>query len=209
VNEIEKITPQNAVLLLQFFVPGFLVAYFRSVFVTRREASLKDNILLFVLVSVLYAFVTAPLWLALRRIELAPFLQWLVWFVTLVAVPVATGVLLGLGVQNGWIVTALARIGLRPLSPYRTGWDWVFGQRKPFFVLVTMEDGSQVAGWFGYGSLAASDLSHHDLYIEKTYDLDEHGNWHERARPQGILIAGKHIKYVEFMPSDPGANDGR
>jgi Family of unknown function (DUF6338) len=117
-----------------------------------------------------------------------------------VLVPIALGILLGVSVQNRWLTQVLSQIKLYPLSPYRTGWDWVFGQRKAFFVIVTLEDGAQVAGWFGDQSLAASDLTQRDIYIEEVYDLDDQGNWHRRERPQGILITGKFVKHIEFLP---------
>ncbi|MDB5560020.1 MAG: hypothetical protein JWQ36_2954 [Enterovirga sp.] len=199
-DEVGKLTPQNLLLLLQFVVPGFLAVYFRSLFVRRIEASFKDNILLFVVLSVIYAFVVVPIWLGLRSGALHPLAQWLVWLVLLIIIPVAGGVLLGVAVQQGWTRSLLLRIGLRPLSPYRTGWDWAFGQtREPTYLLVTMDDGSQVAGLFGGESLAASDHAFRDLFLEVTYEVDAEGSWSEREPRQSILVSGKSIRYIEFL----------
>ena len=207
-GDIEKLNSENLLLLLQFVAPGFLIVYFRSLFVRRIEASFRDNLLLYVVLSVLYGFVTVPIWLAVRTWPSGGFWIWLTWLVALVLVPVASGIAFGLGVQRGWIRTLLRRIGLTPLSPYRTGWDWAFSQtRTSTYLLVTMEDGSQVAGLFSGNSLAASDLAQRDLFLEQTLEIDADGDWSPKQPGQSILISGKAIKYVEFFAGE--ASDGR
>ena len=106
----------------------------------------------------------------------------------MIAVPVAVGVLLGVGPQRGWIRHLLAYFRLYSLSPHRTDWEWAFGQISgPTFLLVTLNDGSQVAGLFGYDSLAASDHPKRDLLMEEVYDIDETGGWQPRPQKQGSL----------------------
>lgn len=199
-SDIEKLTPQNLLLVLQFVAPGFLAVYFRSLFVRRIEASFKDNLLLFVVISVVYSFVTFPIWVASMSLDAGRVSQWLVWFVSLVALPVGLGVVLGVATQKGWLRPLLAKVGLRPLSPYRTGWDWAFSQISgPTYLLVTLDDGSSVAGYFGRESLAASEHANRDILLEIAYEIDISGNWIEKAPRQSILISGKSIRYVEFF----------
>lgn len=199
-SDVEKLTPENLLLLLQFVAPGFLAVYFRSLFVRRIEASFKDNLLLFVVLSVVDSFVTLPLWRWLSTGHASDFGQWLVWFVALVLIPTGAGTLLGVGIQRGWVRVALAGIGLHPLSPYRTGWDWAFSRTvTPTYLIVTLDDGSSVAGLFGGGSLAASEHSNRDILLDAVYTVDADGNWAERMPRQSILISGKSIRYVEFF----------
>ena len=199
-SDVEKLTSENILLLLQFVAPGFLAVYFRSLFVRRIEASFKDNLLLFVVLSVIYSFVTLPLWRWASPSHDFDVGRWLVWFVALVLIPTGAGTALGVATQRGWIRAALAAIGLHPLSPYRTGWDWAFSQTvTPTYLIVTLDDGSSVAGLFGGSSLAASEHAYRDILLEAVYVVDADGNWAERMPRQSILIAGKSIRYVEFF----------
>lgn len=198
-EDVSKITPTNILALLQFVAPGFLIFYFRSLFVTRRQAAFKDNLLFFITMSVIYGFATLPLVGVMPSTGTGGFLRWLIWLFTLVIVPVGLGVLAGLAVQRGWFAAFLARLGLRMISPYPTGWDWAFASlgSRPY-VIVTLSDGAQVFGYFGHQSLAASDVANKDIFIEELYDLVD-GLWSPRKEKQGIWIAGVTIRHIEFI----------
>jgi hypothetical protein len=64
-------------------------------------------------------------------------------------------------------------------------------------VLITLKDGSQIAGWFGKNSLASSELSERDIYLELVYKLEDDA-WQPVARSAGILINAEEIRYIEF-----------
>ena len=204
-DEIAKVTPENILLLLQFVVPGFLIVYFRSLFVTRRQAAFRDNLLFFITVSVIYGFITLPL-----AGLLGPgtgVSKWQLWFTLLLAVPIAFGVLAGLAVQHGWVRRVLSFFGLRMVSPYPTGWDWAFSIHKhASYVIVTLSDGVQIFGYFGSESLAASDPASKDIFIEELYDVTD-GQWSTRPMKQGIWILGSDIRHIEFIvPRQESAN---
>ena len=197
-----KITPANILILLQFVAPGFLIVYFRSLFVTRRQAAFKDNLLFFITVSVIYGFSTLPLTGLLPVTGTGGLWRWLGWLVTLITAPVILGVFAGLAVQRGWIRRLLAALGLRMVSPYPTGWDWSFSRHdKPTYVIVTLDEGTQIAGLFGSESLAGSELEHRDIFIEELYDLAE-SRWQPRPVKQSIWISGKVIRHIEFIVPD-------
>jgi hypothetical protein len=201
-DDVAKITPANILILLQFVAPGFLIVYFRSLFVTRRQAAFKDNLLFFVTVSVIYGFLALPLAPAFATAALTGhYLKWLAWALVLILLPILLGILAGVAVQRGWIKKVMTRFRLQPVSPYPTGWDWSFSQLDgPTYLIVTLDDGTQIAGLFGERSLAASDLANKDIFIEELYDLAE-SIWTARPAKQGILISGKSIRHIEFMPS--------
>lgn len=201
-DEIAKATPANLLILLQFVAPGFLIVYFRSLFVTRRQAAFKDNLLFFITVSVIYGFLFLPFAPLFAAAALSGhYGKWLLWAALLILLPISLGVLAGVAVQRGWVKKLLARARIQPISPYPTGWDWSFSQLMgPTYLIVTLDDGTQIAGLFGERSLAASDLTNKDIFIEELFDLHEN-TWSQRPAKQGILITGKSIRHIEFMPS--------
>ena len=90
-------------------------------------------------------------------------------------------------------------IKVKPISPIPTGWDWIFSRVDPCYVLVTLKDGSRIAGYLGSSSMASSDPDRKYLYIEKLYTIPEDGSdWVEFAGTLGIHISGDQISYIEF-----------
>ncbi len=102
-------------------------------------------------------------------------------------------------VQNdsfGWFFELLM---LTPINPIPTGWDWVFSGTGPCFVLVTLRDGKEIAGYFGHNSMASSDPNRRDIYIEKVYTVPSDGSrWAEVEGTRGMHIDGSQISRVEF-----------
>ena len=83
---------------------------------------------------------------------------------------VAGGLLLGYLDKSG----AFGRwLGFRPRHPQ--AWDWAFGRDRHMSVIVTLTDGSRLAGVFSSGSIAASFPNEADLYLESLFDETEQG----------------------------------
>ena len=66
-------------------------------------------------------------------------------------------------------------------------------------MLVTLRDGTQVAGYFGDESMASSDPAYRDLYLENVYTIQEDGQWEPRDDSRGIYIEGSQIVFIEFF----------
>ncbi|HEX5846677.1 MAG TPA: DUF6338 family protein [Rhodoplanes sp.] len=134
-------------------------------------------------------------------------LRVILWMSLFGFLPALIGLLLGAGSQRGWWRSMISRFGLNVVSPYPTGWDWIFARLKePAFLLITFDDGAEVAGYFGLASLASSDPSERDLYVEEIYDIGEDGKWTRRQEKQGILISGKIIKHIEVWHAPTSEN---
>ena len=118
-------------------------------------------------------------------------------YLQMVGCPLVVGFSLAIiqNVQIGnWTRSALARFGLSPVHPIPTAWDWKFSNGNNQWVLVTLTDGSQVAGHLGSESFVSSEPTERDIYIQKIYALDPAtGNWKE-AGNSGILIASGQVQ---------------
>ena len=90
-------------------------------------------------------------------------------------------------------------VRLRPINPIPTGWDWIFGRTEPCYVLVTLTDGTEIAGYFGPRSMASSDPGRKDIFIEKVYDVPADGSaWTELEGTLGMHVDGAQISYIAF-----------
>jgi hypothetical protein len=65
--------------------------------------------------------------------------------------PAVMGVLSGILIQRGALTNWLSRIGVERSSVIPTAWDVRFGDIAEVWMIVTMTDGSTVAGFFGPG----------------------------------------------------------
>lgn len=188
--------------VLAVLVPGFIFSAVLSQLVPRRQAGEKQTLLLGYLTGTAFNYAIAgfPLYLIVTGSWLInqPFAEAIVWFATIFFVPIILAILVGAVIQNDWLGRGFRHLGLRWINMIPTGWDWKFSRTKPCFVLVTLHDGTLVAGYFGNASMASSDPDHRDLYLEKLYTIQYDKPWQPVASSDGIFIDGSQIAYIEF-----------
>ena len=81
-------------------------------------------------------------------------------------------------------------------------WDWFFSKREPLWVIVELTDGRKIGGVFSTGSYASSYPSEQQIYLEKTWAIDENDHFlpdGEINRSKGIIISGKQIFLLKFF----------
>lgn len=84
--------------------------------------------------------------------------------------------------------------------PTPRAWDYVFAQRKKFFILVTLADGKKLAGEYSEASFTSSFPEEPQIYLEKAWEVNsDDGFERERNQSQGILIIAKDIQSIEFF----------
>src|SRR3546814_4464696 len=126
----------------------------------------------------------------------------LTWLLVILVGPAVLGVLSGYNTQRGWLRRLFQHAGLQPVHVMPTAWDWQFSRLAGSnWVLVTMQDGSTVAGLFGGQSFASSDPAERDIYIEQVYDYTADGEWHCARPGHSILVMRDEIRFVEFFRS--------
>jgi Family of unknown function (DUF6338) len=185
---------------LFFLVPGIVILSVRAKFIVGRIPSLKEDALAFVVVSLIYYSITIPF------IEPSWFINgsggarlWS-WILLILGGPALFGLILGISSQMEWAEWLADKFGLSIVHVIPTAWDWHFSKlpRGGLFIMVTLTNGSTVAGHFGSNSFASSDTKERDLYLEEEYQISKSGNWERRPERVGILIPAREIRHIEF-----------
>jgi hypothetical protein len=187
-------------LFFAFVVPGVIATYVRAQFLTGRIPSMKDNVFgIIVLSSVYYSVVVVLVQPILDSLPGYHVYHDLAWVGLTILGPALFGCVLGAAAQKHWLARLANRLNLSVLHGIPTAWDWHFSRiRSDCYVLVTLNDGGSVAGYFGTESFASSDGGERDLYLQEELDWTEENGWKERPEKVGILIPAREIKHVEF-----------
>lgn len=189
----------NLHLILGFLVPGLIVLFVRSQFITGRRPPHAAALLSYLTVSIIYYALALPLVDFVLSIQEPGYLKALAWFGLVFVGPAIFGFLLGINIQQGLLRRFLRWCRLNPIHVMPTAWDWKFGGMKDEWVLVTLKDGTRFAGFCGQHSFMSSDPTERDIYIQWVYDIRDDNKWSPRG-DTGVLIAAGEIRTVEFWP---------
>lgn len=195
--------------IVAVLVPGFTYTSALANFVPPKQGKSTEVILLGLLTATAanYALCSPLIYLLLNGILFghSPVGQAVAWFVIVGVVPVILALVSAYVAQRNLAVRIFAKLHLRSISPIPTGWDWIFGHTDPCYMVVKLKDGAEIAGYFGPRSMASSDATSRDLFIEKVYRIPaDEGPWQPVERSSGIWVDGSQITSVEFQRT--GAN---
>lgn len=193
----------NLYFVVSVLVPGFIYAGVMSTFVPARAHKEKELLLLRYLTATAFNFaICSPLIYLLVFGVIFPrnaVAQALCWFFIIFIAPVILAMVRARIVQRDSLGWLFGLLGLRSISPIPTGWDWIFGTTEPCYVLITLTEGTEIAGYFGRRSMASSDPDRKDIYIERVYTVPtDGGSWQEVDRSLGMHVNGSQIAYIEF-----------
>jgi hypothetical protein len=94
----------------------------------------------------------------------------------------------------------LAKYVLHPVSK---PWDFVFGRKQSYWVVVHLKDGARIGGRFDTNSFASSDPAKEQLYLEELWKLDDDGAFIRPVdRSGGIIISEDNILAVELLKNE-------
>ena len=187
-------------LILAFIVPGLVIFFVRSKFITGRRPTHAENILTYLVLSVGYYALTIPFVQGALSLREPWFAIAGIWILLTLLGPAVLGLLLGVLAQKGYGSWIAEKLNITTVHVIPAAWDWRFSRlpRGGLFIMVTLTNDQMVAGFFGRNSFASSDETERDLYIEEEYDVTESGEWKPRPARVGILIPGREIRHVEF-----------
>ena len=189
----------NIYLALLFFVPGLVVLFVRSQFVTGAKFPHSAAWLPYLAISVIYYALAFPLIEFVVAIDESIYVKILAWLSLVFAGPAVLGLVLGINIQKDLFRRLLRRCGLSPVHVIPTAWDWKFGGMTEQWVLVTLKDGTRFAGFCGSESFMSSDPTERDIYIQQVYDVDDDDNWSSSGE-KSLLITADEVQTVEFWP---------
>lgn len=104
-----------------------------------------------------------------------------------------------------WPLLILKLFSWKPIAklivhPIQKPWDYVFGKRRPYWLIVHLKDGRKIGGKFNYKSFASSNPAEEQIYLEEVWKLDDDGKFLGAVeRTKGIIILSAEILSIEFF----------
>ncbi len=91
-------------------------------------------------------------------------------------------------------------IARRIQIPYPTAWDAFFDEREPAFLLVHLNNGKLLGGYWGSHSYAGSFPNDGDIYLEAVYTVDALGKFgNPIMNTRGVLLRKDQYTYIELF----------
>jgi hypothetical protein len=83
---------------------------------------------------------------------------------------------------------------------FPTSWDYFFDKREPVFMLIHLNDGKMIGGYFGNDSYATSFPNHGDIYLQSVFKVNDDGIFDESIEDtKGLLIRKEQYTYLEIF----------
>lgn len=159
--------------VLLFALPGFISLRVWALIFPTSERSLKDEIGEAISFGILNAIICAPAFAMLAPSSATAFYGLAI--VTLLILPAIWPIIVF------WILRWLEQADLILISS-RSAWDDVFLRKEVYFVIVHLNDGGRVGGYYGRNSFAGLHPISGQLYLEQLWYLNEDGKF-ERPVP--------------------------
>jgi len=97
-------------------------------------------------------------------------------------------------------VSSLNCISKHIIHPIKKPWDFIFGKKEAFWIIVTLKNGTKIGGKYDSKSFASSFPAEEQIYLEEVWRLDESGKFvNAISGSKGILISGGNILAIEFL----------
>lgn len=184
------------ILFIAFVIPGFVSIKIYSLIYPSSQKSSGDQIIDAIAYSCInYALMLWPIYevenSSLRSKH--PTLYIAFYVVVILVVPVALALVLRFIRQVSFMQSLLPHPTHRP-------WDYVFGLRRSYWVIVTLKDGKKIGGRYCRQSFSSSAPAPEQIYLEETWVVNEDdGLERKRNDSAGILILSAEMVTIEFF----------
>lgn len=189
---------QSAALL----VPGYLWLTAERWLSPQHRLAKEEKILRYIV----YALINYAIWytvilstLLSAALMMRPsFWDVCLWIFVLILSPLALGIFTGILRRSKRVGAWLQKVGLPIPFTLETGWDQAFFRENSCLVRVLMKDGCERIGVYGCDSLVSPLPDSRDIFLEKLYEEDEHGDLQPKAMSLGMWIAEAEIRHLEL-----------
>lgn len=192
----------NIALIVAFIVPGLVILFVRTQFITGRLPPANEAILPYLVMTLIYYGTAFPLLEYVSTLRETGWWRAVVWLFLVIIGPASLGVLLGVGAQKGLFRWLMQKLGMNPIHPHPTAWDWWFAKPCERWIVIVLKDGTMFGGYFGSNSFASSDPKERDVFIETIYVIESNGMWTNTGE-KGLLVSQSEIRTLEFLPVKP------
>lgn len=184
------------IIFIAFVIPGFITLKTYELLVpTGAKETGKQLIDAIAYSCINYAILFWPITLVenAHLKDNCPVIYWLFFVLVLLVAPIAWAFLYKRLRTTSWAQKAIPH-------PTEKPWDYVFGQSKPYWVIVTLKDGTRLGGLYDTESFASSAPAPEQIYLQQTWILNDDGAF-ERAKENtaGIIILSSDIMAIEFF----------
>lgn len=184
-----------------FLLPGFIINSVVNSLVPKTRLDDVRYPLSCLLYSIINCALCSWFYVALTKniSSRNPVLYWFLMVIGTIIVALIVAFVIGFTQQKGVIEHIFSRVGINKVHPIPTAWDYYFSKQQASWIVVTLRSGKVIYGLYAQQSFASSNPSERDLYIEKTYTLDDDMTWIEDSKSNGILISKDEIEAIEFF----------
>ena len=191
--------------LVSLLAPGLIIQALATRVRSGSVPELKDRLITYGVVSAAYYAVATPLFTWRNGVILDP---WLLSLLEYAIAPAAVAIAYAYVVQYELDYKAAEKIGLHLAHHIPAAWDYTFeGIRRAVFLLVTLNDGTEVAGLYAGASFASSNKDERDLLLQELWDVEEGGGWKRSEPVRSVLLSGKDIRYIEIYGAENDQED--
>lgn len=189
-----------------FLLPGFII---KSI-VDSLVPPARHNDVKYFFTCLTYSIINCAIWCwayswVVNSVELSMKYWLLLLVITLIGASVL-GLIIGcFKYQNGF-EKLLKKIRIKKSQPIPSAWDYFFSKQETVWVIVTSKNGKTIYGLYADNSFASSDPEERDLFIEKTYILENGKTWIEDESSLGILLSQNEIETIEFLKGENNGN---
>lgn len=183
------------ILFLAFVIPGFIsIKAYQLIFPGTERATSDQLIDAIAYSSINYAILILPI-LGIERGSLktsCPLFYYIFYGFVFILAPII------------WVLIwkyLRTRDFFQRNAPHPTAkpWDYVFSQRKPYWVKVTLKDGNIIAGRYADKSFASSAPAEEQIYLEETWIINENGAFERKKNnTAGTIILSSEISHIEL-----------
>lgn len=197
------LNPQTFEFFAKYLLAGFVLLSVRARYVQGERPNPTETIVEAVILSLINQFIflivfgwTKDYWPGSDVVNRAYL------FLEVLVLPASLGLLIGWLFSHEWVPSGLRRLFLPLTKPSENAWDRLFSVGvTPGLLLITYKDGTQIMGFFGQKSYAATAERDRDIYLETLYEMygEAPEEWIESYPSRSAYVKLDDVRSIEFI----------